>query len=582
LSDRRKYLLIISLFLVCALAQNCRAKKKAALASEPASTHSVDDEVKFGHYFVSGCAERLKGNLQDALKLFLECEKMQPANSPVKYELAMLYKLLGQNTEAVEKASFAAAAEPRNEWYQLLLIDCYRKTMQYGLAVRVREGLVRNYPERSDFREDLAIDYAMTGAYDKSLRLYNDLEKTFGISEQLTLNKVKLLKSMGKRKEAEAELQKLIATQPGENQFKNYLAEFYMETGQVEKGKAQYDKILTSEPENPSANLALYEYETEKGNRAIAFGHLKKAFTNPDLEIAVKISLCGEFYRRAVQGSAEDKKMGIELAELLLKAHPLAAEPCAMYADFLLLDKRSAEAFGYYARALRADPQNYRHWQNAMFSAGNAGLNDSVINISREAMDLFPAQSESYLNNGLSLMKRNDFSAAVKSLRDGLALVETGSDKKAEYLQALGEAYYRTGDYDHAFQMFDELLKSDPDNASVLNNYAWFLALSNRDLPLAEKLAEKAIKLKPGDKNNMDTYGWVLYKQKRYGAAEPWLKKALESEPENPMLLEHYGDLLFRLGKKKEAVQLWREAEKSRQNDLSLKLKIESEDLKDE
>ncbi len=59
----------------------------------------------------------MKGNLDEALKLFTECKKIDPSSAPVKYELATIYKMLGVNDQALLNAKGAAAADPKNEWY---------------------------------------------------------------------------------------------------------------------------------------------------------------------------------------------------------------------------------------------------------------------------------------------------------------------------------------------------------------------------------------------------------------------------------------------------------------------------------
>lgn len=199
------------------------------------------DQVRFAHMYVDGCAERMKGNLKEALKLFEECAKIDPASAPVRYELGTIYKLLGDHVKAVENAKMCAEADPRNEWYQLLLVHCYNGSKQYGQAIKVREGLVKNFPSRSDFKEELAVEYAMTGQFDKSFKMYDELEKTFGVTEQNTLNKIKLLKTQKKWGEAEKELLKLIESNKNEPRFLAYLAEFYFEQNKHEKAREIYD-----------------------------------------------------------------------------------------------------------------------------------------------------------------------------------------------------------------------------------------------------------------------------------------------------------------------------------------------------
>lgn len=67
----------------------------------------------------------------------------------------------------------------------------------------------------------------------------------------------------------------------------------------------------------------------------------------------------------------------------------------------------------------------------------------------------------------------------------------------------------------------------------------------------------------PNQATYQDTYGWILYKLGRFSEAEIWLKKAIEGEENNAVILEHYGDVLFQLNRPKEAIEYWEKAKKA-------------------
>jgi tetratricopeptide (TPR) repeat protein len=317
---KKNHIFILALTLGLALF-SCRGKK-TGMSSEVSKTEPVQSKelkmVRFGHLYVSGCSERMKGNLQEAIKIFEECKSIDPSNAAVHYELGTIYKLLGVNDQALSNAKFCAESDNKNEWYQLLLVDCYNATRQYNQALKVRESLVKNFPEKNEFKEDLAIQYAVMGQYEKSYRIYEELEKTYGLNEQISLNKVKLLKSQKKFREVESELKKLSDSEPNEPRFYAYLAEFYLEQNDMEKAKTMYDKILAIDPENATVNLALHDYYSAKGKDETAFSHLKKAFQNPDLDIGTKAGIVGIYYTKAENKSDAAKEKGLELVKIML------------------------------------------------------------------------------------------------------------------------------------------------------------------------------------------------------------------------------------------------------------------------
>jgi Tfp pilus assembly protein PilF len=145
----------------------------------------------------------------------------------------------------------------------------------------------------------------------------------------------------------------------------------------------------------------------------------------------------------------------------------------------------------------------------------------------------------------------------------------------------LGDASFYCKDYAQSDKAFEDALKIDADNTYVLNNYAYFLSLRRTNLEKAEKLSKKTIELKPNDRNYMDTYGWILYQQKKYPEAAEWLKTASKLGPGNPNILEHYGDVLFRLNKPTEALLQWNAARQAGGNSESLNKKIKDKKLDD-
>jgi tetratricopeptide (TPR) repeat protein len=557
-------------------AAGCKSKKQVMADTSPAPPEISDDQkqVRFGNLYVSACSERAKGNLQEALKLFEECRNIDPKDPAVHYELGTIYKLLGSNDLALANAKFAAESDPRNEWYQLLLIDCYNGLKQYNQSVKIRESLVKNFPTKNEFKEDLAIEYAIMGQYDKSFRIYNELEQTFGINEQITLNKVKLLKSQKKYRETESELKKLSASNKNEPRYYAYLAEFYLEQQDLEKAKAMYDKIIMVDPNNTTVNLALHDYYSNKGRESEAFQYLKKAFQNPDLEVSTKASIVGTYYSRAENKLDSAKEQGLQLARIMMEVHPQATESNALYGDFLRLDKKVKEAAPYYYRAAINEKRDFRVWDNLLFVDNELARYDSLEKHSRLAMELFPNQPVNYLYNGVANTQLKNYSKAAVALKDGLEFVIDNKMLMLQFLSALGDAHFYLKEYQTSDNYFEEALKLDSDNTYVLNNYAYYLSVRGANLDKAEKLSKRSLDLQPNNRNYMDTYGWILFQQKKYPLAEEWLAKAAKSG-KSATILEHYGDALFMQNKSEEALKQWEAAKNAggRSPELEFKLK---------
>ena len=71
-------------------------------------------------------------------------------------------------------------------------------------------------------------------------------------------------------------------------------------------------------------------------------------------------------------------------------------------------------------------------------------------------------------------------------------------------------------------------------------------------------MIQRAIELNPENANYLDTYGWILFLDKEYKDAEFWLLKAIDfGGANNGTILEHYGDVLYKLNKEVAALKYW-------------------------
>src|SRR5690606_38184823 len=259
--------------------------------------------------------------------------------------------------------------------------------------------------------------------------------------------------------------------------------------------KSMYDKILEVDPQNPTINLALHDYYSNKKQEEQAYIHLKKAFYNPDLDVETKASIVGSFYLRAGRNTTQAKDQGMELTEIMLKLRPRRTEPCALYGDSLRLDKKLVEASNYYYRAAINERRDYRVWDNLLFVDNELNRYDSLERHSAIAIEYFPSQPVNYLYNGVANTQLKNYPQAILSLKDGLEFVIDNKALRIQFLSALGDAYFYSRAYDRSDAAFDEALKIDSDNTYVLNNYAYYLSLRNENLSKAEKYSKRTNEL---------------------------------------------------------------------------------------
>ena len=100
-------------------------------------------------------------------------------------------------------------------------------------------------------------------------------------------------------------------------------------------------------------------------------------------------------------------------------------------------------------------------------------------------------------------------------------------------------------------------MKINPDNAYVLNYLAYSWLERNYKINEAIQMLENAYASKSNDPYIIDSIGWGYYLTKDYIKAEKYLKRAVELMPDDPIVNDHYGDILWKLNRKIQARYFW-------------------------
>ena len=145
----------------------------------------------------------------------------------------------------------------------------------------------------------------------------------------------------------------------------------------------------------------------------------------------------------------------------------------------------------------------------------------------------------------------------------------------AEILYRRGGSYERIKKYKQSDIDLINSLKIVPNDPYVTNYlaYSWL----ERDYKIEESLnmLQEAYEQKKNDPYIIDSIGWANYLIKDFHKAEKYLLRALELMPNDPIVNDHYGDILWMLNKKIQARYFWNNALKQEETEKEMKKKIE-------
>jgi len=558
---------IIYLIVVTILIAACGTSKKQIKSPVLEKTDgkevniNEDDKNEFEYTFIEGLKQKMIGNQKAAISLFSKCLEINPNSSSAMFELAKINSSNGDQTSSSLLLEKAIKIDPENKWYKLLLTQIYQQGKQYEKAADVYDQLLLNDPDDLEYLYMKAALLSSAKKYDRAIEAYDDLERRVGVTDQISVEKQQIYQAAGKKKEAQAELQKLIDSNPKEAHYYGLMADFYLSVKDEVNALKYYNKILEIDPNNGFVLFSLTSFYREKEDKEKAWEYIKKGFQNKTVDVETKI----QYY--VMVNSEPDKPFFTddqvsELVNILIQTNSDDYRVYTVYAEYLISKGKLAEAREQLRKVLETNKDNYLIWERMLLVSNDLLDFKSVYTDAEKAIDLFPNQPILYGLRAVACLQLEKYAEAIEILNEGDAYVLDNIPLKIQFDLYRAEANYKLDKVEEAFKAFDEVIKIDPENWLAMNNYAYYLSIRNENLGKAEELSSKAVRANPENPTYLDTYAWVLFMRKDYSLAKFYMETAIKNGGDkNGVIVEHYGDILFMLGEKDSALEQWKKAQ---------------------
>lgn len=571
-----RYLAFISLLLLLwnhdtAWAQRSRKKEKENVPQQRLKNAGLGE-----YYFSEGMKFFVLENYQKAIDQFQKSLEMDADNAGTHYAIADAYARIGNQPEATAYAEKALKLDDSNKYFYQLLAGLYEKDKKYAQAIKVYQDQMKKMPDDLESYFNLANIYLYQEKYEDAIKLYDKVEKTIGINEDVVRQKQQIYLKLNKTSEAITEGKKLVETFPEEIKYAILLAEIYISTGRQKEAVPLLQNIIEEGSGQAQARLVLSDIYRKNGQNQKADEELNLAFSSPDLEPDTKVQILIS-YTKSLKDDAS-RKNALKLADLLVKAHPGEAKAHAVYGNLLEMSKEKQKARDAYSIACRLDNSSFEIWHQIIRLDWELNEVDSLTKHSEQALELFPNQGVFWFFNGYAYLTKKDYDKAVQSLEESKKLSADNKELLNDINMMLGDSYNGLSDHIRSDAAYEAVLASDPDNASVLNNYSYFLSLRKEKLDKAKQMAAKLVEKYPDNPTYLDTYAWILYMMEDYQQARKYLEKAAKNST-NGTILEHYGDVLYKLGETDLALQQWMKAKQAGESSDQIDKKIAQKKL---
>lgn len=527
--------------------------------------------------FIEGQKHLMLEEYEKAYFYFTKALEFDEEESAIYFKLSEMMVRANQPEKALDYGQQALALDPDNKYYHLQLAEIYNEQNESRKAAEILEKLMEQDGNYQQYILDLASLYLTLHEFDKALDALNKAEDYFGVVEQLTAQKQRIYLRKNNLEMAITEGEKLIDAHPGNARYVLALVEILFNNNRNEQALELVLESMAAYPNQPELKMAAHTLYQEQGNVKESRKFLLEGISHPDLDPSAKARAFSGILAQ-LQNSARDQWLDT-LASHMEPLHPRDPEVLAALGNWKLQQRETKAAVSYFKRSLQEAPDNAELYQKLvplMFEVQEPF--DAIADVARAATESAPESAELWFYLGTAHLGNKENEAAKTALSKALSL-NGGANRQLSLMAnaQLGDALHALGEKEAAFEAYEKVLAENKNYEHILNNYAYFLSLEKKELEKAYEMSFKLVNRFPENATYLDTHAWVLFQQGRYEEAKAYMKRALDHQKDpSGVMFEHYGDILYKLGEKEQALTYWIKAEEMEDTSEFLTLKIQN------
>ncbi|WP_300791283.1 tetratricopeptide repeat protein [uncultured Bacteroides sp.] len=557
------YLLLIVILLL----SSCGTLKNKSSVKDNASLELKDpltyeQRRKFDYYFLEAVRMKQKGEYDAAFQLYSHCLDIYPGSAAVLYEISQFYMFLGQESKGEEALKQAVRSDDTNFWYKQTLASYYQSKQNWLKAISVYEDMAQIFPSRLEPLLSLADLYSRTKSYESLVTTLDRIEELDGKSEQISMEKFRAYLQLDNMEKAFSGIQSLVDEYPYDMRYRTVLGDVYLSNGRNDEALKVYQDILKEEPDYAPAMVSLASYYQKTGQDSLYDMQIDSILVNENVDTKLKLDFMRQLIMKSEQTDRDSTKI-IRLFETILTRKQPNADVPMLYAQYLITKKMEKESVPVLNKVLSLDPENKPARLQLLSYAIRDNNLDEVIRVATPATVYNPDAMEFYYYLGLAHYQKDQTDKALEVFNKGVQQINEKSDKNiaSDFYSILGDLYHSREMKAEAYAAYDSSLVYNPNNINTLNNYAYYLSVERTNLDKAEEMSFITVKAEPENSTYLDTYAWILFEKGRYTEARIYIEQAMKNGGDSSqVIVEHCGDIYYKLGEKDKALELWKKA----------------------
>ena len=477
--------------------------------------------------------------------------KTSPDNDAAWYYRGLCNMRLKNAADSERDLKQAVALDSTNYWYRYMLAGLYGMTGRSVLTIDMYESLLRDFPKKSELYYGLANLYINQGQADKALKIIGDIETQFGKSDATVMTRFNILSRQERHEEAYEALEEY-NKEYSSPQVLSMLGDYEMGMYNDSSALAYYDEALSLDKSYAPALLGKAETYRIARDYVSYFKTLDILMADRDATPAGKAEYLQAVFRQSDPRFMKSFSSQLDsTVNIAVNAHPADSSILQTAGLYYLVTDRKEAAADAFKKVMTEFPDNVGATASYIQTLLYINDWDKVVSACDSAMVRFPQEAGFLEFANAAEYNRKNYPAVIENCVKMLRIAPTDSATFVTAWSTIGDMYHLLGDQSKAFKSYETALKVAPDNAPVLNNYAYYLSVEGKKLKKAYAMSKKTVEAEPDNATYLDTFGWILYLQGKALEAKPFFKHAmLYGGKDSATILDHYATVLEALGEK--------------------------------
>lgn len=552
------------LMLIVSLAVGGCSGSGTSTSPTPASSPDRDKAVD---RYLNGLLFDQKGEYEKAILEYQDA-LLYDKDPTIYHALGKDYSLIGKHAQAIQMGSEAVRLKPDDRIFRQTLAESYARSYDVDNAVAQFEELIKRDSSDENAWQNAAHLLSVKRPL-KALEFLTEIIDRFGPDFEAYAQMEKLYSQMGNFSGSVKALKGMAALDPANVQIKKTLGDVYVAQDSIDAGLRVYNELAELYPGNIALRAAMAHAYLLKKDYDQAGRQFETIMSIDTLSADDQIRF-GQIFLSFIQRDSAVAPIAMELFTHVRDRHPDDWRPYWFIGALGNTIGNDSIAGASYRKVIEIDSTNADGWISYASTFYDRGDFPGTLDVLGKAERFIPNEFRLYLLRGITCQRTRQLPDAATALERAVVIDE----KNVDALNSLAMVYDELGRQNESDSTYERALAIDPKNHLVLNNYGYSLAERNLQIDRALEMAREAVSQQPENASYLDTIGWVYFQLGRYGEAEEYIRKALNTGSTSPVIHEHLGDIYSKMNNREKALEYWKKALELDPTNAGLGLKI--------